>query len=281
MDTVVIFGAQGMLGSDIFRIFSAKKNLTVFPLARFNYDVRFSEDIKAALEKHRPDVIINCTSFTDVDAAEQEKNESEVFTINAGVPMEMARQAKIFGAKFVHFSTDYVFDGTENPYTERSRTNPLNMYGESKMDGEMEIWAQNEDALVFRVSRLFGHARDNFVSRVAGLAKKNKPISAFDDEYGNFTFTEDIAYFLLDFLETHENESGTYHLCGGECVSPYEVAKKIVEIRTSQSEVIPVSASSVSRIAKRPQKVEMKSEKIPPLPGVSTSLIRYFKKRED
>lgn len=281
MDTVVIFGAQGMLGSEIFRIFSAEKNIRVVPLARFNYDIRYMEEIRAALEDHKPDVIINCTSFTDVDAAEQQKNEQDVFTINAGVPMEMAKQAALFSAKFVHFSTDYVFDGTENPYDESSHTNPLNVYGESKMDGEMEIWEQNPDALIFRVSRLFGHGRDNFVSRTAGLAKKNKPIQAFDDEFGNFTSTEDIARFLLKFLDENEDVSGTYHLCGADCVSPFEVAKKIVELKGSTSEITPISSNDIVRLAKRPQKVEMKSSKIDPLPGIADSLKRHFMKRED
>lgn len=280
MDTVVIFGAQGMLGSDIFRIFSAEKDLKVIPLSRFNYDVRYPEDIRAALEEYKPDVVINCASFTDVDAAEKPENERDVFGINAGVPMEMAKQASLFSAKFVHFSTDFVFDGTENPCTEMTRVNPLNIYGESKMDGEMEVWEQDSEALIFRVSRLFGHGRDNFISRTTSLAKKGKTIHAVSNEYGNFTFTEDVARFLLDFLDENEDASGAYHLCGSECVSPFEVAQKIVELKESSSEVIPIAQETLCRKAKRPQRVEMKSIKIDALPGVSEALIRYFEKRE-
>jgi dTDP-4-dehydrorhamnose reductase len=277
MKKIILFGAQGLLGLDCFCVFSKQSEYSVLPISRFNYDLMDPEETERAFSDHTPDIVLNCAGFSDVDSAELPENEDIVYGLNTGVPAHLARLCKKTNALLVHFSTDYVFPGTKGGYSETSKIEPVNVYGDSKAEGEMAIWEQTEEAFIIRTSRLFGFARDNLVKKIMAKAKKGVPISAIGDERGNFTYTKDLAQATLALLETHKNDYGVFHLCGKDVHSPYEAVQIIVQKTGSKSSVQKVSAASLERTAQRPKDSSLVSVRTKiSLPGFKDAFERFL-----
>ncbi|MBA2586308.1 MAG: NAD(P)-dependent oxidoreductase, partial [Chthoniobacterales bacterium] len=194
---ILIVGTAGRLGSALLREYGKSAEVTGFDRHSLNFGN--AETIRQVLEAVRFDVLINCAAQTNVDRCETER--AEAWAVNAEAPKVLAEICTRQGAKLVHFSTDYVFDGTKcEPYTETDPAMPVSVYGESKLAGERGVFESDPRHLVARVSWVFGPDRTSFVDGVLENAKNNETVAAVADKFSTPTYTIDLAPMLRPFL---------------------------------------------------------------------------------
>ncbi len=257
---ILITGSKGQLGNTLCDLLKIGKNsLGDIPVIYKNCDVTAVDvdelDItdKTAvisfIKSDMPDLIINCAAYTNVDGCETDRELAE--NINANGPFNLALAAKEINAKFVHVSTDYVFRGdATNPYVETDECDPVTAYGSSKRNGEIKVQSACEKHFIFRTSWLYGLIGNNFVKTIRRVAKEKGALTVVNDQRGNPTNCEDLAYHILKAAET-ENY-GIYHCTGtGECTW-FDFAKKIVEYSKINCTVDPCTTEQSNRPAKRP-----------------------------
>jgi dTDP-4-dehydrorhamnose reductase len=220
--------------------------------------------ISKIVQDSHPQVIFNASAYTDVDKAESEPELA--WAINGTGPGVLAETAKKVNAALIHYSTDYVFDGKKGaPYLETDGTNPLNVYGESKLAGEQAIQAVGANYLIFRTAWVYSLRRDGFVSKVLKWARKNKALRVVDDQISNPTWARSLAEISVraifgpgdDLLPRLGERKGLYHLAGEGFASRYEWAKKILQFDPNPAghvfkELIPASSSDFPTPAVRP-----------------------------
>ncbi len=194
---LVVIGTGGRLGAALMREFRDKFEVAGFNHAEF--DLSNLNDVRAKLRAMSFDVLINTAAFTNVDRCETERDHA--FLINAEAPRVLANLCGEKGAKLVHFSTDYVFDGEKcAPYTEEDEANPISVYGESKLAGEKNVLAAGNRHLVVRVSWVFGPDRPSFIDAMINRAQENEKVDAIADKFSTPTYTQDIAEMLPRFF---------------------------------------------------------------------------------
>jgi dTDP-4-dehydrorhamnose reductase len=205
--------------------------------------------VRSFIRKTKPEVLINSAAFTNVDACET--NEDTAFKINAIGPRNLAIVCEEVGAKLVHISTDYVFEGSgTSPYKEYDLTSPQSVYGKTKNAGEEFVKKFSSKHFIVRTAWLYGYYGNNFVKTIMKAAKEKGHLDVVNDQRGNPTNAEDLAYHLLKLALTEEY--GTYHCTGiGEC-SWYDFACKIVEYANINCTISPVTSEKINRPAKRP-----------------------------
>jgi len=220
--------------------------------------------IRKTVQEHRPEVIVNATAYTAVDKAESEPELAEA--INGTGPGVLAEEARKLKAVLVHYSTDYVFDGTKGaPYVETDLPHPLNVYGESKLAGEQAIQSVDGAYLILRTAWVYSLRRDSFVSKVLGWARKNETLRVVDDQISNPTWARmlaEISALLIaragvDFLPWLAERKGLYHLAGDGFASRFEWAKDILKLdpKTEEQvtkELVPAATVEFPTPAKRP-----------------------------
>jgi dTDP-4-dehydrorhamnose reductase len=195
---IVILGAGGRLGAALMRKY--RKKYDVVGLDHAQLDLSNLEGLREKVGATTFDVLINAGAFTNVDACETERDRA--FRINAEAPGVLAEICNEKGAKLIHFSTDYVFDGEKRaPYTEEDRANPISAYGESKLAGEKNVLAADDGHLVVRVSWVFGPDRPSFVDAMIKRAQQDEKIDAISDKFSTPTYTHDIAEMLPQFFD--------------------------------------------------------------------------------
>jgi dTDP-4-dehydrorhamnose reductase len=211
---IVIIGAGGRLGAALVREFGGTQDLTSF--SRTQLDLSNLDDLRATVGAINFDVLINAAAFTNVDLCETQREQA--FLINAEAPRVLANVCGEKGAKLIHFSTDYVFDGEKRaPYTEKDEANPISVYGESKLAGERNVRAADERHLVVRVSWVFGPDRPSFIDAIIKRARENEKVDAIADKFSTPTYTHDIAGMLPQFFD-RAVEGGILHFAnGGKC----------------------------------------------------------------
>ena len=239
---IVIIGADGRLGAALVREFGAKYDLASFNHAQL--DLSMLDDLRATLGAINFDVLISTAAFTNVDLCETQRNRA--FLINAEAPRVLANLCGDKGAKLIHFSTDYVFDGEKRaPYTEVDEANPISVYGESKLAGEKNVLAADERHLVVRVSWVFGPDRPSFIDAMIKRAQENEKVDAVADKFSTPTYTEDIARMLPQFFD-RDVEGGILHFANtGKC-SWQEYAQWGLDC--SQRVNVPLKAKTVGAI---------------------------------
>jgi dTDP-4-dehydrorhamnose reductase len=212
---IVIIGAGGRLGAALVRGF--EKNYDVTGYDRSQLDLANFPDLHDKLRATDFDVLINAAAFTNVDRCETEHDLA--FLINGEAPGVLATMCRDKGAKMIHFSTDYVFDGQKRAaYTEDDRPNPISAYGESKLAGEKNVLAAKGEHLVVRVSWVFGPDRPSFVDAMIKRAQESDTVDAIADKFSTPTYTLDIARMLPDFFARHADYEGVLHFANfGEC----------------------------------------------------------------
>jgi dTDP-4-dehydrorhamnose reductase len=230
---IVLFGKNGQLGWELQRILPILGE--VIALARDEVDLSDLHNVQKTLDELKPGLIINTAAYTDVDQAEKE---SELATkINAAAPGVMAEAARRNGAVFIHYSTDYVFDGeSDTPYTENNLPNPLNTYGKSKLMGEENIKQAGDACLILRTSWVYSLRGNSFVNKVLGWARKNETLRIVSDQISNPTWARmlaEITSLMLtqnnaNLLEIIRERRGVYHLAGSGYTSRYEWARQIL-----------------------------------------------------
>jgi len=230
---IVLFGKNGQLGWEFERSLPVLGN--VVSLDREELDLGDLQEVQRTLRELKPDLIVNASAYTDVDRAEQEPELA--MKVNALAPGVMAEVSRTLGAVLIHFSTDYVFDGRANtPYTESDPTDPLNMYGKSKLIGEENIKQAGDAYLILRTSWVYSLRGNSFVNKVLGWARKNSTLRIVDDQVGCPTWARMLAEITSLLLAQHRGslsdgfreQCGIYHVAGGGYTSRYEWAKQIL-----------------------------------------------------
>lgn len=230
---IVLFGKNGQLGWEFQRTLPALGE--VVSLDRQDIDLCDFDRLEKILNELKPDLIINASAYTDVDGAEKEPELA--MKTNAAAPGVIAEQARNLGAVFIHYSTDYVFDGKgTTPYTEDDRPNPLNVYGKSKLIGEENIAQAGGAYLILRTSWVYSLRGNSFVNKVLGWARENSTLRVVDDQISSPTWAHsltEITSLLLTqqrsgLYDTIRERRGIYHLAGSGYTSRYEWAKHIL-----------------------------------------------------
>jgi dTDP-4-dehydrorhamnose reductase len=258
---ILLFGKAGQLGWELNHLLASLGEVSAFSSKEL--DVKNFSELKNTINNVKPNLIINASAYTAVDQAEAEPELA--MQINAHAPAVMAECAKKLNAVFIHYSTDYVFDGTKNiPYNEKDLTNPLNVYGKSKMDGEQAIGQIGGVHLILRTSWVYSMRGENFVTKVLSWARQKEPIQVVTDQIGSPTWARALANITCQMI-THSlpmgmdyfsNKSGVYHLGGLGSVSRFDFAREILRLNTERELVtknlIPSLTSNFPTPARRP-----------------------------
>ncbi len=249
---ILLLGKSGMLGSCFFDLFKDDREFELFAYDRSELDVTNKALLRDVFTKSKPDILINCVAYTNVDLAESARDLA--FKINAEAVGEMARLCKESGAILIHFSTDYVFSGEKSEgYKEDDEPKAINVYGESKLEGEKLIMANMEKYFIVRTSWLFGKNGKNFVDTMMKLGeqaiKDGTELKVVDDQIGSPTFTND----LCEAVVKNQLPFGIYHLTNSGTCSWYEFAKEIFRIKNMNVHIKPVDSAQFPRPAKRPK----------------------------
>jgi dTDP-4-dehydrorhamnose reductase len=258
---ILITGCKGQLGTelqDIIRSGRAEigeisdiiKESNVIALDVEELDITNLEEVKKKIFFLDPDVVINCAAATNVDGCES--NEDFAFKVNSIGPRNLAIASAEIGAKLVQVSTDYVFSDVGNkPLTEYDLTAPNSVYGKTKLLGENYVREFSSKYFIVRTAWLYGYVGNNFVYTMRKLGKDKDSINVVDDQRGNPTHANDLAYHILKLIQTEEY--GVYHCTGkGEC-SWYDFAKMIIELSGEKCEVKPCTSEKYKTPAKRPE----------------------------
>lgn len=246
---ILILGAKGMLGSDIVKILSDDYDVTPMDIAEV--DITKKDTVEEAINRVKPDIVINCSAYTDVDGCES--HTEEAFLVNAEGVKNIAECCRSINAKLIHYSTDYIFDGEKPlPYTENDLPNPLNIYGESKLQGEKYVQEIMEDWLIIRSSWLFGKNGKNFVTAILKLTEEKEELKIVNDQVGSPTHTVDLAQATGELVS--RDIRGVFNITNSNYCSWYEFAKTILNfLNINHVKIIPISSEELSRPAKRPK----------------------------
>ena len=239
-----IIGAEGMLGRALLKE-CKERGIPVEGTGRAQADVTLKEDLAALVHKIQPSHIVNCAGYTDVDKAESEYEKA--LNVNAQGGENIALAAASVCARFIHISTDYVFNGLSTlPYREEDKADPVNAYGKSKWEAEQRIVALCPHACIIRTSWLFGQGGKNFISSLLEGLKTKEQIYAVDDQWGQPTYAPDLAGAILDLL----NQKGVFHFANPYGASRFEIAQFAYEEMKRYGENI-LSCRSVSAVNKQ------------------------------
>jgi dTDP-4-dehydrorhamnose reductase len=245
---VMIIGALGMLGSDLVQVFSQTHE--VLGLDRPEIDIVDAEQCRRHVGDYHPDIVLNAAALTDVDYCEG--HEEGALQVNGYGAGNLASAAAGAGAAFVHYSTDYVFDGQKDEaYREDDATSPLNAYGRSKLAGEELVQRCCPDHLVLRTSWLFGRNGKNFIRTIVTAARTGRALRVVRDQRGSPTYTHDLALQTARMVEA--SCRGVYHATNSGSCSWYELAVRAVDwAGIKDVSITPVSTPEFPRPARRP-----------------------------
>lgn len=260
--SILVMGARGMLGCDLCRALEASswgqagsdRRITAWDYEEL--DITQEQAVRDQLGKEQPDLVINCAAYTDVDGSEQETETA--FAVNATGTLNLARACAQMGAKLVHVSTDFIFDGRAGrPYREDDTPNAINVYGGSKWAGEEHIrnvmpltGADDRRHLIVRTSWLFGKEGKNFVETILAASHRRDHLEVVDDQTGCPTYGVDLAEALLSLVGM--GAGGTYHFRNGGHCSWFEFAAEIVRQAEVDCQVRPIASDALARPAQRP-----------------------------
>lgn len=242
---VLVTGAGGQLGHDIVASLSGSNHECIATDLGGEYiamDISDSEQVMKTMHKYQPDAVIHCAAWTAVDDAEDEKNKEKVFAVNSLGTRNVAEACRNFNVKMMYISTDYVFDGSGNkPWSPDCKTyNPLNIYGKSKLEGELAVATLLEKFFIVRIAWVFGCNGKNFVKTMIKLGEKMDTIRVVSDQIGTPTYTKDLAELLIEMIET--DYYGYYHATNeGGFISWYDFACEIFRQTGMNVNVIPVT----------------------------------------
>ncbi|MGA9532042.1 MAG: dTDP-4-dehydrorhamnose reductase [Anaerolineales bacterium] len=253
-DSILLLGKDGQVGHELARLLP---NLTkTQALGRRDLDLAQLSQISQIVRQIRPAVIINAAAYTHVDGAESERDLA--YAVNADAPRVLAQEAEALGALLIHFSTDYVFDGTKRtPYVESDTPNPINWYGQTKLEGEIAIRACQVEHWIIRTSWVYSTWRDCFVTKVLRWAREQPSLTIVRDQWGSPTWSRTLAEQTVEALKVWQNQnpgraeglSGTYHLAAVGAPSRYEWAKAILQLDPHKEEQIATEVNPATQDA--------------------------------
>ena len=283
---ILITGANGVLGYAISRQFQENNTVVLSGIesksptsdrCKLPYqilDISNKMQVNQIILDTDADILINCAAYTSVDGCESEKEVS--YRINTLGTSYLANACKTNTILFVHYSSDYLFDGESGPYGEEAKVNPINEYGKQKLEAETLIEKSGVDSIILRTNVLFGEAADqraSFVSFVVNSLKAGKDINIVDDQYNNPTWSDDLAE-ATDIL-IHEQARGTFNYGGSEYMSRLDFAYLIASVYNLPSEHIhPISTASLNLPAARPLMGGLKNTKIRNYPHIPNKKLK-------
>lgn len=282
-------GYEG-LGSDIAECYSGVADgsaVTTMPYV--SLDITDEEKVKKVIEEYKPDAIVHCAAWTAVDMAEDDDKVEKVRAINADGTKYIAEACKEVDSKMVYISTDYVFNGQgERPWQPDDKNyEPLNVYGQTKLEGELNVSGILDKYFIVRIAWVFGLNGKNFIKTMVNVGKSHDEVRVVNDQIGTPTYTLDLSVLLVDMIET--DKYGYYHATNddnGEYISWYDFTKEIYRQAGMNIKVIPVSTEEYGLSkAKRPFNSRLDKSKLiengfKPLPSWKDALGRYLKDAE-
>ena len=282
---VIVFGGGGQLGIELCREFE-RRQWQVVKFERQSLDVTDSGLVEDAVARSEAELVLNAAAYNQVDIAEKEP--MAAFQANALAVRNIAMACRQSGARLVHYSTDYVFDGTKgSSYIETDPTHPLGAYAVSKLAGELYAQAYLDNALILRTSGVFGPGgmftpRGNFVEVMLRMAKNNQPIRVVMDHVASPTYAPAMAHRTADMVE--KKLTGVYHLGGGEPVSWYHYARTIFDLAGLTPSLQPTDEREYRTAARRPKYSALSNAKlnaagIEPMPPFREAVRLYLEAR--
>lgn len=268
---ILLTGVHGQVGHALL---ARLQSYTVVALSRQELDLRDTAAIRTTVREIKPDLIINPAAYTAVDRAETEPELA--FAINATAPRILAEEAAQLGAGFIHFSTDYVFDGSQNrPYLETDSAHPQSVYGETKLAGEQAVSALGLPHLILRTSWVYGAYGRNFLKSIIRAAKTQAPLRVVQDQTGGPTSCICIADAVLALIEKwqmSDEESGIYHFTNAGSTSWYAFAcavltayaqlKEVEPLLLQAQDILPITTAQYPTLASRPANSRLDNRKL-------------------
>ena len=261
MKKVLVTGANGQLGQCFKKASVNFKQFEYHFATSLELNITNKEEISNLFQKEKFEICINCAAYTKVDAAEE--NRDVAYNINAEAVKHLAEICRNEDAILVHFSTDYVFDGTgKEPYTELDPVNPINVYGASKLDGEQQIAEVFDNYYIFRTSWLYSEFGTNFFSMILQKAKEKQDLKMITSQRGTPTNANDLANFVLQILTSEVQHFGLYHFSNEGEATWYDFAAAILEFTGNTKSIQLEKSDSYKTPAKRPHYSVLSKEKL-------------------
>lgn len=287
MNELASRGYEG-IGTDLAPEYNGVQDGSYVTTAQYvSLDITDKEAVDKTIQEIHPDVVVHCAAWTAVDAAEDEDKQAKVRAINAGGTQNIASACKEVNAKMVYISTDYVFDGqgTEPWQPDCKDYKPLNVYGQTKLEGELAVSQTLDKYFIVRIAWVFGKNGNNFIKTMLNVGKKYDTLKVVNDQIGTPTYTYDLARLLVDMIET--DKYGYYHATNeGGYISWYDFACEIFKQAGYTNTVIPVTTEEygLSKAARpfnsRLDKSKLVENGFKPLPTWQDALVRYLKEIE-
>lgn len=261
MTTILVTGGDGQLARCIKDVSELYDDLKFIFTNSKSLDVCNLNEIERFFKSNKIDYCINCAAYTAVDKAEDDVKKA--YEINASGPKNLALFCKTYKIVLIHISTDFVFDGKKNkPYLETETPNPLNVYGKSKLQGELEIQQILNRHFIIRTSWLYSEYGNNFIKTMLRLAETRNEISVVNDQMGSPTYAGDLAKVILQLIISKTKEYGIYHYSNLGELSWFDFAKAIFEISNKNVNLLPITTADYDTAAKRPNYSVLDKSKI-------------------
>lgn len=271
---VLLFGSNGLIGSEFKEQLSASPSFELIPLVLADCDILNTTDLQKCFEEHKPNVVINCAGYTNVEKSEDE--EELASKINGHAVGEMAKLCKEHDAALLHLSTDYVFDGTKGePYTEDDKPNPLSAYGRGKLLGEQLSLQNNPKTYVVRTAWPFGKHGPNFVDKIIEFSKTRDEMRIVNDQVGSPTYVPDLVTQCISLLQSGK-DFGIYHGTNSGEASWYDLASETVSHLNLPMKVLPCTSDEFPQKAKRPTYSPLANTKLPSMRDWKEALHVYL-----
>lgn len=252
MITVLVTGANGQLAACIKKQMPQEKIYKFLFYDSKRLDITSKSNVDQVFSEHKIDWCINCAAYTAVDKAES--NDSDAKNVNTLGAQNLARACKRFQTKLIHISTDFVFNGNHcKAYSEEELPNPLNVYGQTKLEGEKEISSILNHYFILRTSWLYSEFGHNFLRTMLKLSRDKKELSVVVDQISTPTYAGDLAEFIISLIINNRSEYGLYNYSNEGVASWYDFAKAIFEISNIEIKVHPIPSISFPTPAKRPK----------------------------
>ena len=269
---VLVTGAGGQVGADVARLLEGKAEVAAH--TRATLDLEKPDDIRWCVREAKPDVIVNAAAYTAVDRAESDQQRA--WTVNGVAPGILAEEAKRAGALLIHYSTDYVFDGAlDRPYVETDATNPLSVYGRTKLEGEFAVAAAGGRHLILRTSWVYAPRGKNFMLTMLRFASERDELRVVDDQRGAPTSSLQLARATIELFDSAREHSGIYHATASGVTTWFGFAGAIFDGRKRRlgegfriPAMVPITTADYPTPAKRPRNSVLSNAKLENVFGV-------------
>jgi dTDP-4-dehydrorhamnose reductase len=258
---ILITGAQGQLGREFQALRESYPQYHFLFAGRNELQIADEDSVNIFFSTNVIDVCVNCAAYTAVDKAEQERELAT--SVNATAVGYLAKACKKYNSQFIHISTDYVFDGkATSPYKPDEKTNPVNFYGQTKLEGEINAFKKNENSIIIRTAWVYSSFGNNFVKTMMRLMKVKESIGVVNDQRGAPTYAADLAAAIMQIIDKNNFVAGIYHYSNFGNISWFDFAKEIAKQINTACIVNPITTAQFPTPAARPAYSVLDTEKI-------------------